>query len=328
MDKQSKWISDQPENLPDFIIGGAMKSGTTSLHAILDSHPDISIQRDELGFFDIDSIIQHPDFNIYNETNSEWISQSMETDADSLWNWYHAKFSELRTEGNLKGEDSTSYLASSMAAKRIAMQDKPIKMIFILRHPTQRTVSNYLHKLKSGRAIYSLEDTLRYEPWSILDRSLYKEQLEQYYKYLPFDRIKVVLFEDFIKDKRACIKSICEFLNIDFNSLDASVFETHSNKTRIPKYVGLQRKRNRWLRRMGDYRYPNVLPVKPTKRLKVPFWMRIIDRMHKMINPQKPSYTYKPKMETLKFLDSYFKSQLKGIDDVVQKDIYLKWFKD
>ena len=69
MDKRSNWISDQPENLPDFIIGGAMKSGTTSLHAILDAHPDIAIQRDELGFFDMDSIVQHPDFNFYDVKN-------------------------------------------------------------------------------------------------------------------------------------------------------------------------------------------------------------------------------------------------------------------
>ena len=51
------WKAKQLENLPDFIIGGAMKSGTTSLHAILNSHPDISIAHNELGFFDIDSVL-------------------------------------------------------------------------------------------------------------------------------------------------------------------------------------------------------------------------------------------------------------------------------
>ena len=64
--RKNNWKSNQPESLPDFIIGGAMKSGTTSLHAILNSHPDIAIVQNELSFFDIDCMLQHPDFNFYN----------------------------------------------------------------------------------------------------------------------------------------------------------------------------------------------------------------------------------------------------------------------
>ena len=328
MDKRSNWISDQPENLPDFIIGGAMKSGTTSLHAILDAHPDIAIQRDELGFFDMDNIVQHPDFNFYDVKNREWVSQSMEKEPDLLWNWYHSKFLSLRSDNRLIGEDSTSYLASPLAAERISRQEKPIKLIFILRHPTNRTVSNYLHKLKSGRATYTLEDTLRYDPSSILKRSLYKEQLEHFYKYIPFERIKIVLFEDFIQDKKKCVNEICEFLGVDVNAIDSLTFETHSNKTKVPKYINLQLKRNRWLRRLGDYRYPNFLPVKSKRKLKIPYWMRTVDHIHKVINPQRSTYTFKPREETRRFLDAYFRSELNGIDDLVKKDIFLKWFKD
>lgn len=47
---QNNWISKKPNRLPDFIIGGAMKSGTTSLHSILNQHPDIAIAQEELGF--------------------------------------------------------------------------------------------------------------------------------------------------------------------------------------------------------------------------------------------------------------------------------------
>src|SRR5690606_40288593 len=165
----------------------------TSLHAILNSHPDISIAHNELGFFDIDSILQHPDFNFYNSKNQTWLKQSMQEEPELLWKWYYSQFEKIENKGRLIGEDSTTYLCSETAAKRIALQDKAIKLIFILRHPTKRTISNYLHLLKSGRAIYSLEDTLRYNPNSIIRRSMYLEQLEAYYKYIPFDRIKVVL---------------------------------------------------------------------------------------------------------------------------------------
>lgn len=328
MDTNRKWISKQPEYVPDFIIGGAMKSGTTSLHAILDAHPNVSIEKEELGFFDIDDLMQHPDFNYFDSRSNKWTTQSMEEQPELLWEWYHSKFKALRKTANVIGEDSTSYLSSHLAAERIGMQLKPIKLIFILRHPTQRAISNYLHKLKSGRAIYNLEDTLRFNPNSIIQRSLYKKQLEYYYKHLPFENIKVVLFEDFIADKEKCIKDLCAFLNIDFNAFDPSVFETHSNKTKIPKYIGLQIKRNRLLRKMGNYRYTNVLPVKISKKLTIPFWMRSIDKLHKIINPQKSTFTFEVNHDTRRFLNAFFKAEMQGIDDLVKKDVYLKWFKD
>ncbi|SDS68819.1 Sulfotransferase domain-containing protein [Formosa sp. Hel1_31_208] len=325
---QNNWTSKHPEYLPDFIIGGAMKSGTTSIHAILDAHPEVAIARDELGFFDIDSMLQHPDFNFYDAKHKVWLRQSMEQHPELLWDWYHSKFKDLKTTSNCVGEDSTSYLASRIAAKRISMQDKPIKLIFMLRHPTKRVISNYLHKLKSGRAIYSLEETLRYAPNSIIERSLYKEQLEFYYKHIPFDRIKIVLFEDFIQNKEASIKAICDFLNINFDAFDKTVFDTHSNKTKVPKYIGLQLFRNRLLKKTGNYRYSNFLPIQPSFQVRMPLWMRVTDKLHKKINPQSSKYTFEASKDSLRCLDDYFKTELEGIDDLVKKEVYSKWFKD
>jgi len=322
------WKAKELKNLPDFIIGGAMKSGTTSLHAILNAHPDIAIAHDELGFFDIDSILQHPDFNFYDTSKQLWISQSMKEHPDKLWDWYHQQFSALDSDVELKGEDSTTYLCSEIAAKRIALQDKPIKLIFILRQPTKRTISNYLHLLKSGRAIYNLEDTLRYNPNSILRRSLYKEQLEHYYKHIPFDRIKIVLFEDLVQNKEACIRSVCHFLGVDFQKLDKAIFNTHSNKTKTPKYIKLQLLRNKLMQKRNNYRYSNFLPLQPTSLGKVPLRYRIIDKLHKKINPQKSTYNFKPSESTIEFLDEFFKNELQGFDELVKQDICSRWFKN
>ncbi len=51
-----------PNRYPDFIIGGAPKCGTTSLHFILDQHPRIGLPDDEIHYFDADDPITHPDF--------------------------------------------------------------------------------------------------------------------------------------------------------------------------------------------------------------------------------------------------------------------------
>ncbi|WP_055445297.1 sulfotransferase family protein [Lacinutrix himadriensis] len=325
---QDVWKSKTPEHLPDFIIGGAMKSGTTSLHAILHSHPDIAMAHNELGFFDIDSILQHPDYNFYDPKKETWTSQSMQEQPTLLWNWYASQFKSIEKKAKIIGEDSTTYLTSEIAAKRIALQDKPIKLIFILRHPTKRTISNYLHLLKSGRAIYSLEDTLRYNPNSIIRRSMYPEQLEAYYKHIPFERIKVVLFEDLLEDKEKCIQEVCEFLEVDFSKLDTSVFNTHSNKTKTPKHIKLQLLRNRWLRKSGNYRYSSFLPLQPDFQGKMPLQYRIMDRLHKKLNPLKSTIKFKASKATVALLDDFFKTEFKDLDSLVKKEVFSKWFKN
>ena len=53
---------DELFTAPDFVIAGAMKCGTTTLHQMLAQHPDVFMADDELFYFDMDDIAQHPDF--------------------------------------------------------------------------------------------------------------------------------------------------------------------------------------------------------------------------------------------------------------------------
>ncbi|WP_452225909.1 sulfotransferase family protein [Lacinutrix cladophorae] len=322
------WKSKTPEHLPDFIIGGAMKSGTTTLHAILHAHPDIAIAHNELGFFDIDSILQHPDYHFYDAKKEVWTSQNMQENPEALWDWYTKQFKSIEKKASCIGEDSTTYLTSEIAAKRIALQDKPIKLLFILRHPTKRTISNYLHLLKSGRAIYTLEDTLRFNPNSIIRRSMYMEQLEAYYKHIPMERIKVVLFEDLLENKEKCIQEVCDFLEVDFSKFDTGVLNTHSNKTKTPKHIKLQLLRNRLLRKSGNYRYSSFIPVSPVFQSKIPLQYRIIDRLHKKLNPLKSTIKFKASKATVTLLDDFFKAEFKDLDNILKKEVYSKWFKN
>ncbi len=227
----NNWITEDTNLLPDFIIGGAMKCGTTTLHAILNKHPKIFIPNEEVHFFDMDNILQHSDFNFYH--NDTWTTQSMEKDPKLVWEWYQKKFKG--NESLIKGEDSTTYLASRCAAERISMQKKEIKLLFLLRQPSERAYSNYSHLLRSGRATNSFEDTIRYNPFQVINRSLYKEQLESFYKNIPKERIKVILFEDLVKTPESTMKEVSTFLGVDYNEFPAGAFKTHSNKGRVPR---------------------------------------------------------------------------------------------
>ncbi len=316
------WISPEPELLPDFIIGGAMKCGTTTLHQILSKHPKIFIPNEEINFFDIDNILQHSDFNFY--LKNKWISQSMDKNPTLMWKWYQEKFAEHKNL--IKGEDSTTYLASRIAAERISIQKKEIKLIFLLRQPSQRAYSNYNHLLKSGRATFSFEDTIRFEPFSILNRSLYKEQLEMYYKILPKERIKVILFEDLIKEPELTIKEVSNFLGINYEEFPEGVTKMHSNKGKESISKTLHAKKNLLLRGLGNSNYLNKLPFTgPTANKITPFLSKALNQVFYIKNPlSRTSSKINP--ETKLFLDDYFYNEMQGIDELVGKKILSKWF--
>jgi hypothetical protein len=199
-DDLKPWKAPENAILPNFIIGGAMKSGTSSMHAMLAQHPDIFIPTEEIGFFDIDNIIEHYDFSFYDKKSRQWTTQDMNTNTKLLWDWYSSKF-EMGA-GKILGEDSTSYLTSKFAAQRIGYQDKEIKLIFMLRQPSKRAYSNYHHLIRSGIIAHSFEDVLQYHPNLVLRRSLYKDQLEAYYRFIPKENIKIVVFEDLIENSK------------------------------------------------------------------------------------------------------------------------------
>ncbi|HBH05766.1 MAG TPA: hypothetical protein DDX92_04090 [Flavobacteriales bacterium] len=321
----NNWITSEIELLPEFIIGGAMKSGTSTLHAILDKHPKIFMPSYEIGFFDIDNILVHNDFNFYVE--SKWVNQSMDKNPKLMWDWYHSKFRE--GESLVKGEDSTTYLASKIAAQRIALQNKEIKLIFLLRQPSLRAYSNYWHLLRTGRATHSFEDTIRYNPYTIINRSLYKEQIEDYYSFIPKSRIKVIIFENLVNDMENTLREICTFLNIKFEEFPKNVLNTHSNKARVPRNEILQIRRNLLLRNFGNSRYNNRLPFKPSKEENpIPLYAKLLNRLHSKINPHLPISPPKINQQTKLFLDEYFYRELLGIDELINQNALSQWFPD
>ena len=316
------WKATNHKLLPDFIIGGAMKSGTSTLHTILSHHPDIFIPSDEIHFFDIDNILQHPDFNFYE--NGKWVYQSMEKNPEKMWKWYHNKFE--KHEHKIKGEDSTTYLASKIAAKRIGLQDKKIKIIFVLRQPTLRAYSNYLHLLRSGRATLNFHDTLHHDPFRILNRSLYLSQLKDFYAHIPKERIKILLFEDLIKDSKKVLKTVCDFLEIDSNNIPKEAYNTHVNKSLYPKNLDLFLRFNSFRRKKRKSPYNKILPFKSLNNKRDSLVYKLYFRINYLFNPLTVSPEPIPE-ETKVFLDEYFYKELKGIDELVGKEILSKWFK-
>ena len=124
------------DRLPDFIIAGAMKSGTTSLHQVLASDKRIFIPSREIFFFDMDDLSLHPDF-WFREGNG-WLTQTYSPRDPRTLAWYSAFFAAAG-DSRWIGEDSTSYLASARAPERIAsLLPKANILLLLLRDPAAR----------------------------------------------------------------------------------------------------------------------------------------------------------------------------------------------
>ncbi|MEM9905384.1 MAG: sulfotransferase [Cyanobacteria bacterium P01_D01_bin.44] len=318
------WIAPPQITLPDFMIVGAMKAGTSTIHQMLTQHPEVFIPDPEIHFFDIDDIFEHPDFFAF--TEGEWITPDIDRDPERFWHWY-ASFFDKAQAGQLIGEDSTVYLASEKAIKRIALQKKEIKLIVLLRHPTARTYSQYLHLLRTGRATCTFEAMLQTQPHALLKRSLYSEQIKMLFRHLPADTVKIVIFEEFLNDKDKTLARICNFLGLDYQRLPAGTTAIHANKTSTPKHFELHLLRNRILGGEMRAMYDQHLPMSASDRGQGQEWvMRAVNKIYRWVNPSTEQKPAPMNSKTKQFLDTFFQKELSELDALLHKDVTSLWF--
>ncbi len=175
--------------LPNLIIIGAMKCGTTSLHFYLRFHPQIRMSREkELDFF-------VEEFN--------W-SKGV--------GWYASRF----RPAEVRGESSPSYSSALRfpgVPARMHAVVPAAKLIYLIRDPVKRLVSHYVHNYSSGRESRTLTEAAR-DPMYI-DRSLYRRQLDHYLQYYPESSILVMEADELLHQRRAALRRVFEFLGVD-----------------------------------------------------------------------------------------------------------------
>ena len=201
--------------LPDFIIGGAPRAGTTWLYWLLDRHPDVYMAKPvtpEPKFFLIDGLYDKG-LPFYAET---WFAA-----ADAV---------------RLVGEKSTDYLESAPAAERIARDLPAVKLVFILREPVDRAYSNYLWTRMNGLETEDFPTALRLEeqrerelperwrfarPFSYFSRGLYADLLTPYFERFPREQMLILRFEDILSKPAALAAQLQRFLGVAVRLGDA-----------------------------------------------------------------------------------------------------------
>lgn len=309
--------------MPDFFIAGAMKCGTTTLHAILERHPGIFIPRGELFFFDIDDLLQHVDFFAW--SGRDWTDRDFDGHLDEYAAWYRRFFEDARP-GQLIGEDSTTYLASERAPRRIAQFNPNARILVMLRDPAARCYSSYWHLLRYGRVFHGFEDSLRLTPEPLVARSLYKEQIERWLACFPRERLHFVLLEELIASPAETIAGVCRFLGLD-DDVPADALNLHSNRGDVPRHPRLQMWRNRLLWRRDTRMFLSRLPgTPPQDRALARRLTRALDRAHRKLNPLQRQ-TPPMQAATREFLDRYFRRENEGLDALVGKDLSRWWYR-
>lgn len=206
-------ITSHHRTLPSVIIVGAMKSGTSSLFSYLKQHPQLfASNKKEVHFFDSPSNLAK--------------GQS----------WYRAHFPIQKRMGfNAKAfEASPRYLFDPFAPEHIFSLLPRVKIIAVLRNPTDRAISHYFHERRRNREPLPIHDALQQEEsrlarsikakdywskeyihYSYKKRGLYKEQLERYLHFFPRRQILTVPSEGLFSAPDHHLTRIFEFLGVD-----------------------------------------------------------------------------------------------------------------
>ncbi|MBU8891942.1 MAG: sulfotransferase [Bacteroidales bacterium] len=194
--------------LVDFMIIGAMKSGTSSLRQILMKHPDIEFSSKGESYY-------------FSHTKN-W-KQNLAS--------YHGLFAKKKNK--IYGEGSTTYTQYSHFNleiwKDIYEYNKNMKFIYIVRNPVDRVISHYIHLFQRGKINCTIEEAIEGYP-EIINTSRYYTQIKPFIELFSKQNILIIDFDEFVSEKEEVVKKIAGFLNISFEKF-TKLAEEHANKS-------------------------------------------------------------------------------------------------
>ena len=293
------------EKKPNFIIVGAMKAATTSIHSYLKQHPDIFMTRIKEPMF----------FNNFKKTEDFFIIGPNSKNRIKTISDYYALFDEAKSE-KLLGEASPAYIYDKKTPSLIKKYLPNTKIIIILRQPIDRAYSNFLHVLRSGREVFSsFEDSINCEAkriednWSPLyhyiNKGFYSEQIERYFNEFQKENIKILLFEDIVKNTKESLEDIFRFLEVDDKfEID---FSSKLNASGVPNGIlGFILKKMRYYRLMPKFALSDYLPNS------------VINLIFKSVYTKSPKLSPKYRRE---LTNKYYKEEIVKLQKMINRDL-------
>ena len=205
--------------LPNFVVVGAPKAGTTSLYNYLKGHPDVFLpHRKELLFFDSSFHKGLP--------------------------WYERYFKHYRGE-KAAGDISPTYMSNPFVPKRMRRTIPDAKIVFILRDPVERAYSHYWDLVGWGSSA-SFKETLRaptmykrghgYIEFDILDFGLYSLHIKRFLDHFPAEQCGFFLYDDLRDRPQEFLNGILRFIGVSERPLPLTERKFHTcrvNRSRL-----------------------------------------------------------------------------------------------
>ncbi|HLH61715.1 MAG TPA: sulfotransferase domain-containing protein [Ktedonobacteraceae bacterium] len=245
--------------MPDFIIIGVARGGTTSLYEYLIDHPNIvGASRKEIHFFD----------NQY-QKGLKWYRGQFPYSMQK----YYAE--HVQKKDFVTGEASPYYIFHPHAARRLKKALPNVKMIVLFRNPIERAFSHYCWEVGWGDEKLSFEEAIEREQerisvpeqelaqrysfnhqhYSYLARGLYADQLEKWFSLFPREQFLLLKSEDMYKDAASIYKQTLEFLNVPYS--DSKALKTEFKQYNKPKYTPPKKMDPELRKRLVDYFEPH-----------------------------------------------------------------------
>lgn len=197
----------------DFICIGPERSGTTWLYQCLKEHPGVCMSEPkELSYF--------------NSSQSFWRKDLVGTTKYSPdLKGYREHFSHC-VGGKVYGEVTPEYIHSPEVPERLKKHFPHVKLIAILRDPTERLFSHYMYtKLKGVYAVPSFEEVVEQEK-EFVDAGMYFKHLQNYLAHFPKEQLLVLFYDDIEKRPKELLKEVFSFVGVDASVIPSSATTT------------------------------------------------------------------------------------------------------
>lgn len=239
--------------LPDFLIIGAQKCGTTSLYKYLCNHPNVIAAQ---GFTGSSKEVRY--FSRYYSKGTDWYRRHFPT---YVYKYFKKIIHNIEIQ---TGESTPSYIHFPQVAKRVYETIPEAKFILLLRNPVNRALSHYNHVLRLEKETLTFEDALKEEEnrlkgekekllndpdyvsleygyHSYLTRGIYVDEIVEWLKYFSREQILIIQSEKLFEQSSNTFKNILEFLGLP--KWEPSEYIQHN----AGKYVDMNPETRKWL---------------------------------------------------------------------------------
>lgn len=205
--------------LPQFVIAGAPKAGTTALHAALATHPELYL-----------SPVKEPKYYLTDGRPPPRSRHRGPGDAHSAreWVWRRDRYEALfagAPDAAVRGESTPFYLYDRRASARLAADVPDVKVIVVVRDPVDRAWSNWVHLRADGlepeadflAAVHAEQRRVDagWGPfWHYRGLGRYGEQLRALYRHVPRERVCLVRYRQLVDAPRETLDLVSEFLAV------------------------------------------------------------------------------------------------------------------